>query len=152
MDLEKAAKYLIVAWIKEWRMRTLLNAIDGHGGEVTQEIIDRVHAKYPFMPNILHAYIAGKGQGILMRPYVSNLSKKLSDLLWDAKDNETRLSHYTLVMKLKGENLGRMQGLSKEDRAEQSKDIRYYKSASGGYKQSRHAFKLAQGRDWFTIK
>jgi hypothetical protein len=152
MDIDKAAKYLIVAWIKNWRMRTLLDAVDEHGGAVTQERVDRIHAQFPFMPNIIHAYISSKGSGILMRPYVANLSKKLSDALWDTDDNTKKLSYYTYVKTLKANKLGKMQGLSKEENAEKTKDLNTYRASVVGYRQSRDIFKLAQGRDWFTVK
>ena len=78
MNIEQAAKFLIVGWVKDWTMRVLLDSIDGKSNKgITQERIDDCHNKYPFMSNNLHIYISKKGRGMLVRSYVSYLSKKL---------------------------------------------------------------------------
>ena len=153
LNTEQAAKMLIVAWIKDWTMRTLLDSIDGKSSkEITQERIDDCHNKYQFMPNILHIYVSKKGRGMLVRSYVSYLSKKLNDALWDTDDNLKKLTFFSYIQTLKAKELGSMSRFTKNEMKELLNDRKDYREGQAGYCQSRNAYKLQRKTNWFQIK
>ena len=89
---------------------------------------------------------------MLVRSYVSYLSKKLSDVLWDTDDNLKKLSFFSYVQNLKAKNLGRLSRFSKEEMKELINQRKDYRTAQAGYVQSRTAFKLQRNTNWFTVK
>lgn len=153
LNTEKAAKMLIVGWVKDWTMRVLLDSIDGKSSEgITQERIDNCHKQFPFMSDNLHIYVAKKGKGMLVRSYVSFLSKKLSDALWDTDDNLKKLSFFSYAQNLKADNIGNLSRFSKSDMKELLDQRKDYRTAQAGYFHSRNAFKLQRNTNWFTVK
>ena len=85
-DREKAAKYFVVAWVKNWRMRTYLDAI----GALGVVCFENLHDVYPWLPaqKDLHFYI----KNMEIRPWMSRSMKTLSDKMWDTDDNAKRLA------------------------------------------------------------
>ncbi len=152
LDKEKAAKMLIVAWIKNWSMRTLLDAISEQHGAVTDERLAKIVKTFPFMPSNLSWYISNKGVGKMTRIAIPVISKKLNDALWDAKDNETRLSFYKYVLSLKTNVVNHKRKYESEDQIENNESYKESKAEYGSYRLSREAFKKASGHDWNTIK
>jgi len=153
LDKEKAAKMFIVAWVKNWYMRTLLDVITEESvTAVTEERLAKVVEAFPFMPSTLSFYIANSGCGRTMRVSLPSINKKLNDALWDAKDNKARLDMYKYVMGIK---TGKAIHKRKFDTTDQITGNAIRKESNAeytSYKLSREAFKKAQGHDWNTVK
>jgi hypothetical protein len=152
LDKEKAAKMFIVAWVKNWSMRTLLNAISEQHGEMSEERLAKVVKQFPFMPSNISWYISDKGKGKTAKVAMPAISKKLNDALWDAKDNETRLGFYKYVLSLNSGNVVHKRKYTSDEQIEHTKTIKEAKAEEVSYKLSRAAFKKASGHDWNTIK
>jgi hypothetical protein len=152
LTLEQGAKYFIVAWIKGWSMRTLIDAIDEKHGEVTEERLKILTDHFPFLPSNINWYISKKGKGQQVKVAMPDISKKLNDALWGAKDNQERLSFYTYVMKLKTNKVVHKRKYNSEDQKQYNKEFRENNAAFDSYKLSRAYFKKCQGRDWLTVK
>ena len=84
-DRKKAAEYLVVAWVKDWRISTYLNAIGVRGMN-----FEDIHDLYPWMPahDHLHRYIKNSA----VRPWVAFAMRTINDKLFDAKDDKVRLA------------------------------------------------------------
>lgn len=152
LTLEQGAKYFIVAWIKNWSMRTLIDAMDGVSGPVTDERLEKLTKQFPFLPSNVNWYICKKGKGQQAKAAMPDIDKKLNDALWDAKDNEQRLSFYTYVMKLKTNKAIHTRKYNSVDQKQHNKEMKENHAAYESYKLSRAYFKKSQGRDWFTVK
>jgi len=153
LDKEKAAKMLIVSWVKNWPMRTLLGVItEDSQAKVTQERLDEVAKEFPFMPTNLSWYISNHGRGKMTKVAMPSISKKLNDALWDAKDNETRLGFYKYVLSMKTNKAIHKRKYDSEDQITNNRTLKESSAEYKSYKLSREAFKKAQGRDWNTIK
>lgn len=152
LDKEKAAKMFIVAWVKNWPMRTLLDAISEQHGTITEERLAKIVAVFPFMPSNLSWYISDKGRGKTAKVAMPVISKKLNDALWDAKDNETRLSYYKYVLSLKTNMAIHKRKYESADQIENNKTMKEANAEAVSYRLSRTAFKKAQGHDWNTVK
>lgn len=152
LTLEQGAKYFIVGWIKDWSMRTLIDAMDEQHGDVTEERLKILTEQFPFLPSGISWYISKKGRGQQIKVAMPDISKKLNDALWEAKDNQERLSFYTYVMKLKTNKAVHTRKYNSEDQILNNKQLRESKATYESYKLSREYFKKRQGRDWFTVK
>lgn len=89
---------------------------------------------------------------MLVRSYVSYLSKKLNDALWDTDDNAKKLSFSPYIQTLKAKEINNLSRFSKKDMKELLDDRKDYREAQAGYFQSRTAYRLRQNTDWLTIK
>lgn len=152
LDKEKAAKMLIVAWVKNWPMRVLLDAISEQHGTVNDERLAKIVEAFPFMPSNLSWYISNHGKGKLTKVAMPAINKKLNDALWDAKDNETRLSFYKYVMTMKTNVATHKRKFASEDQIQNNKTFKEADAEYKSYRLSRDAFKKAQGHDWNTVK
>ena len=85
-DRETAAKYFVVAWVKNWRMQTYLSAI----GAFNVVQFEELHDLYPWLPTQkdLHFYLKNRE----IRQWVSRSMKVISDKMWDTEDNVKRLA------------------------------------------------------------
>lgn len=152
LDREKAAKMFIVAWVKNWSMRVLLDAISEQHGAINEERVAKVAEQFPFMPTNISWYISDNGKGKTAKVAMPAISKKLNDALWDAKDNETRLGFYKYVLSLNSKNVTHKRKYNSDEQIENTKIIKEAKAEEASYKLSRAAFKKASGHDWNTIK
>lgn len=82
LDQESAAKFLIVAWVKDWKLRTYLDVL-GNGEKIRFE---DAHKFYPWLPD--NVYILAKGY---TRRFVAETMRPISEALWNADTNEKRL-------------------------------------------------------------
>lgn len=152
LDKEKAAKMFIVAWVKNWPMRTLLDAISEQHGEVTDERLAKIVEVFPFMPSNVSWYISDKGRGKTAKVAMPSISKKLNDALWDAKDNETRLGFYKYVLTMKTNKAIHKRKYESADQISNNKILKESTAEYGSYRLSRDAFRKARGHDWNTVK
>jgi hypothetical protein len=84
MSREKAAQYFIVAWVKEWTLRTYLEVVTDGGPEIRFE---HAQALYPWLPDSW-PFAANHR----VRTFLAEANRPLSDALWDAADNRARLA------------------------------------------------------------
>jgi hypothetical protein len=152
LDKEKAAKMLIVGWVKNWNMRTLLGILDEKSGMVTEERLVEACKQFPFMPSYIGWYISGHGGGAYIRKFTHERYPKLSNALWDTEDNAKKLAFHTYLLTAKAGGLEPGSKFTQKERSEQAKNGRHYKASLAGYRISREIFKKAQRNSWTTVK
>jgi hypothetical protein len=76
MSRKKAAEYFVVAWVKDWRLRTYLNVIADGGPRIEW---DQAHTLFPWLPDA-GLFI----RNLSCRPYLAGANRPLSDALCDA--------------------------------------------------------------------
>ena len=151
-DQIRVAKLVIVAWVKNWSCLTLYAAIAGKPFKFDD--IEELHNKYKFIPQHFFWYGTNDGRYFHkpVKKYIADLSKKLSDALWDTEDNLKKLNFASYLISLDSKNIKSSYKYSKEDRAAHHKDRRNFLAKSLGdsamveYKQKRN------GSHWTTVK
>lgn len=149
--LEDGAKMLIVAWVKDWNMRTLFHVLMDKD-EVTEESIKELTTHYPFMPLRPHWYLANRGRGLSAQTFVAAAYPKLNDKLFDASSNEVRLKNAPYLMKQVAGDVRVPSKFSKNEQKEKRKEIKEYKQAVISYNNSRENFKKCHRGAWNVIK
>jgi len=143
-DKKKAAEYLVVAWVKDWRIRTYLVAIGA--GELN---FKDIHGLYPWMPaqDHLHRYIKNSA----VRPWVAFAMRAINDKLFDAKDDKARLA---LAKQIESwDSTGATYGHShKEAERERRKAIIQHRQTGLGHKASVEAMRRGSGTHWNVVK
>jgi hypothetical protein len=152
LPIDQAAKFIVVAWVKDWGMRTLLETLDGATGDVTEGRLGEMADALPFMPTHLHWYIANRGRGVSCRQFVADCYPRLADALWAANDNAARLKLAPQIERLKAGNVRASSRFSKSDMAEGATARREMRQAITSYRQSRDSFKTHQRSAWGVCK
>lgn len=98
---EKAAEYLIVAWVKDWSLRMYIDCIYGNHSYIDGE---KLHKDFPFLPPHIHWYVCNKGRGLKVRRMVAQCYPRLNDKLWDAKTDLERLAFAPIFERTTVEN------------------------------------------------
>ena len=95
MSQEEAAKYMIVAWVKDWNLYTYLKTVTGSAAPDCTE----AHKVFEWLPH-------GKVQFSkkYVRSYIDDNFPKLSENLWDVASDKDRLALFKMVMRPVGEN------------------------------------------------
>ena len=151
--LEEGAKMLLVAWVKNWTMRTLLGILyNDTRHELNQEFADDCAKNFPFMPNHIYWYASHGGAGLEVRRFVAEVYPKLNDRLWDLKDPKDCLKHAEYVQKQKAKDIRAKTKYGREEIAVRAKERREYRASNIGYRQSREAFKKYGRSAWTTVK
>jgi hypothetical protein len=120
MTPEEAAKYMLVAWKKDWPMGLYLRTITGVKAVAPWEF-DEILKPFPWMP-LKYMWSSG------VQRFMSDNYPAFNDLLWSAKDNEALFKLAPLLMLLRGANR-RNQGQNKM-KLEVTNAIRYSKLSS----------------------
>jgi hypothetical protein len=94
MKAEEAAKYMLVAWKKDWTMALYLRTITGVKAAPPWEF-DEILKPFPWMP-LNYMWSAS------VRRFMADNYPAFNDLLWSAKDNETLFKLAPLLMLLRG--------------------------------------------------
>ena len=151
--LEEGAKMLLVAWIKNWTMRTLLGVLcDDVMRKLDDEFIEDCAKNFPFMPTHLYWYASHGGNGLEVRRFVAEVYPKLSDRLWDLKDPKDCLKHAEYVQKQTAKGVKAQSKYSKNELSARAVERRHYRAATIGYRESREAFKKHGRSAWTTVK
>jgi hypothetical protein len=95
MTHEEAAKYMIVAWVKDWNLYTYLQVVTGE----KKPDVDGAHTRLEWLPTGRVSFVAKSA-----RRFIADNFPRLNDRLWDAKDNAERLALYKQVMHPVGAN------------------------------------------------
>lgn len=117
MKAEEAAKYMLVAWKKDWTMALYLRTITGVKAAPPWEF-DEILKPFPWMP-LNYMWPTS------VRRFMADNYPAFNDLLWSAKDNEALFKLAPLLMLLRGADR-RNQGKSKMKR-EATAALRYAK-------------------------
>ena len=150
--LEEGAKMLLVAWVKNWTMRTLLNVLCDGADDLRSGVIDECANAFPFMPRHEHWYAAHRGYGIEVRQFIADTYPKLSDRLWDLKEYKDCLKYADYVSKLKAGNTEARSKYSKKELNESASQRKQYRAQFLDYHTSRDIFKKHQRSSWTTVK
>ena len=153
MNTEKAAKLLIYAWIKDWPLRTLYDAITEKSSKnFSDEEIKKFSNKYSFMPSDHKLYIFNKGRGVSVKKFMFDNYKKINDILWDTEDNLKKLEYWVYFKNKKCESVMPSSKYNTKERNEKRVTSKNYV----GYVQSkmhyREIFDKSSGHHWFTVK
>lgn len=137
---EKAAEYYVVAWVKDWRLRTYLDAI-GFGNRPWEE----AHELFPWLPEKTFLY----HKNMRIKAWTGTAMRRIQDLLFDAPDNKARLKVAKRIEKWDASN---PQTSIVDNR--RSKEMIKDKQAYRAERQIYHAsVKAMRGRhDWNTVK
>ncbi len=104
MKPEEAAKYMLVAWKKDWPMGLYLRTITGVKAAAPWEF-DEILKPFPWMP-LNYMWSSS------VRRFMADNYPAFNDLLWSAKDNEALFKLAPLLMLMRGADR-RNQGKSK---------------------------------------
>ena len=94
---EKAAKYFIVAWKKDWSLKMYVYAV--LEGDYNFKFED-LHILFPWLPKDKFIYLRNSK----VKPLIAREYRKLNDQLYDAKD-EDLLKFHKIILNLKCANL-----------------------------------------------
>jgi len=93
MTPEEAAKYMLVAWKKDWKMSLYLQTITGVKAEPPWDF-DEILKPFPWMPLNYH-------WGARVRRFIADNYPAFNDLLWSAKDNKALFELAPLLMMMR---------------------------------------------------
>lgn len=143
-DRKKAAEYLVVAWVKGWRIHTYLEAIGAREIEY-----NKIHSLYPWMPDEdnLHMYF----KNAAIKPWVSLSMRVINDKLYDAKDNKARLA---LAKQIENwDATGAKAGtVHKKDVNERTQEMRAHRQRALEHKVSVELMRRGGGSHWNVVK
>ena len=139
---EKAAQYYVVAWVKDWPIRTYLHAVGLKGVN-----FEDVHDIYPWMAKDLTPYM----KNMRIKPHTGYYMKPIQDKLFDANTNEQRLGLAKQIEKWASDAYI-ANTRHKKDTRERHNDNRDYRATMQIYKASVDAMRKGNGHDWKTVK
>jgi hypothetical protein len=143
-DREKAAQFLIVAWVKEWNIQTYMHAINAKDVPYAE-----MHSMYPWMPSQenIHLYF----KNVKIRPWVAMAMKGINDRLFDAKDNAARLALAGIVENWN--SAGAKPGFSHKDALKERREsIRLHRQTAAGHAVANESARRSSGHHWNVIK
>ena len=143
-DRQKAAEYLVVAWVKGWRIHTYLEAIGAREMDY-----DKVHDLYPWMPakDNLHMYY----KNVAIKPWVSLSMRVINDKLHDAKDNKARLALAKQIERW--DATGAKSGtVHNKDQNERTHEMRVHRQRALEHKVSVELMRRGSGSHWNVVK
>ena len=112
MSQEQAAKYFIVAWVKDWSLRTYWRVIT----ETTDTPWEQAHSLFPWLPDA--DWFMRNGW---VRVFLADAHKTLNDAMWDAKDDKARLGLAPKVQALQVGQVKKLPIAAQEDHKEAMK-------------------------------
>lgn len=141
MTKEQAAKFFIVAWVKDWSMRTYLDTV-GEGERIDWA---DAHKLFSWMPKDPGWFI----RNTRVRRYAATAMRSLNDKLWDALDNAKKLALHAEVMQWDcGDAVQTMDAA----RREQHKLQKEYRAAMLGVRKSVDEMRRGSGHAWGVVK
>lgn len=154
LTLEQGAKFLIVAWAKDWGMRTLMDCLDERpiGTEISDERIQDLTSAFAFMPSHTHWYLQNRGRGASARKFVADAFPRLNEALWSAKDNAKRLTLAKQIERLSAGGVKASSRLSASEISEASIDRKRAAAENAAYRLHRESFKTHQRSAWNVCK
>lgn len=143
-DKTKAAQYFVVAWVKNWRIQTYLDAIGARDLDY-----EKIHDFYPWLPanDNKHMYF----KNCLIRAWISLAMNAINNKLWDTDDNMKRLQ---LAKQIENwDSSGAKAGTAhKKDVHERYKSLKKDETIKLGYKLSVETMRRGNGHHWNVCK
>jgi len=142
MSKEKAAQYLIVAWVKDWSMQMYFYAIKDGDENLT---FGNVNEHYNFLPKNPTIFI----RNIPARRFIADNFKSTNDKLWDCKDKSKmiKFSDDFLSVKIGSGKLKTMDSVAECKKAES-----VYRQSVVSFQIDNESRKKSLGTDWKTCK
>lgn len=141
-DKKKAAEFYVVAWVKDWNVRTYLTAIG------CKDInFDDIHDLYNFMPAQKHYYVVNSR----IKPLTSIYMRSINDKLYDAKDTKQLLKLALEIEKFISDK--EIKNIShQKDVAEIRKENKRYQALGLGHKLSVETMRRGTNHHWNVCK
>jgi hypothetical protein len=153
MNTEFAAKMLIVGWVKNWSMRTVLNAVrEKNSDKISDEEILEFHNQYPFMPKNIWLYLSNHGVGTPVRKFMYDNYRKVNDALWDTDDNKVKLSFAKYLASKKCPDIKPSSAYTKQEKNEHQKTLKSFANNARSMAHYKEIMHKSSGHDWFTVK
>ena len=145
----KAAEYFVVAWVKDWRMQTYLEAIGAGGLDV-----EKVHQLYPWMPPPKNKFYFEKKKSPLIRGYAARVMRAINDQLWDAKTVPERLAIAKKIEQFAVDiDMQKLTRASeREDKHDRRSDKRERQASKLSYDVSVELMRRGGGSHWNVVK
>lgn len=141
-DKNKAAEFYIVAWVKDWRFHTYLEAIGAK--DIKYE---DVHTHYPWMPDNTHFYFKDQ----MIRAWTGMAMRAINNRLWDTDDNKKRLSLAKQIENWTSDTV--IQSTSeRQDLYEHRKALMQNRQIGLGHKASIETMRRGNGHHWNVVK
>lgn len=141
-DKKKAAEFYIVAWVKNWRFHTYLEAIGAK--DIKYE---DVYKHYPWMPDKTHFYFKNQ----LIRIWTGMAMRDINHKLWDTEDNKKRLSLAKQIENWTADKVDRTTP-QKKDSYEWRSTRRTDAKTKLGYAASVETMRRGSGHHWNVVK
>lgn len=146
---EKAAQYFIVAWVKNWSLRTYLSAVAKHDIEY-----EKIYDLYPWMPDAKNIHYYFKTD---VRPWCALAMSEINNKLWDIADEDKRLAMPKLLALSKRVENWDSTGVKQSarhvnDNREHTRDMRETRQAGLAHKVSMETMRRGGGHHWNVVK
>jgi hypothetical protein len=142
-DKEKASQYFIVAWVKNWKIYTYIQAIG-----VGDVAYDKIYDVYSWMPDAKNKHYYFNGD---VRAWCALAMRSINDKLWDTDDNAKRLA---LAKRIENwDSAGVKQSARHiKDVQEHTIDRRKARLTGLGHKVSVETMRRGNGHHWGVVK
>ena len=141
-DKNKAAKFFVVAWVKDWRFHTYLEAIGAK--DIKYE---DVHTHYPWMPDKTHFYFKDQ----MIRAWTGMAMRAINNRLWDTDDNKKRLSLANQIENWTSDKVDKTT-TERKDVYERRKTLMQNRQTGLGHKASMETMRRGSGTHWNVVK
>jgi len=146
---EKAAQYFIVAWVKNWSLRTYIGAVMKYGSDY-----EKIHDLYPWMPDAKNIHYYFKTD---VRPWCALAMSEINNKLWDIADEDKRLAMPKFLALAKRVENWDSTGVKQSarhvnDNREHTIDRRNARLTGLGHKASVDAMRRGSGHHWNVVK
>ena len=141
-DKKKAAEFFVVAWVKDWRFHTYLEAINAI--EIRYK---DVHKHYPWMPDETHFYY----QDQMIRAWTGMAMRSINNRLWDTNDNKKRLSLAKQIENWTSDKVDQTT-TEKQDYRDHKKALMQNRQSGLGHKVSVETMRRGSGHHWNVCK
>ena len=143
-DKKKAAEYLVVGWVKDWRIRTYLVAIGARNLQ-----LEEIHDHFPWMPDAKNKHYYIKDSRV--RTWVALAMRTINDRLWDADTVEKKLALAKQIEKWDSTGVDVPES-HKDARRERRNDHNYTKAHEIAHRLSVEEMRKGNGHHWKVVK
>lgn len=147
-DQLRVAKLVIYGWTKDWSCLALYQAITSKP-KMIDEDLQVLSEKYHFIPNHWFWYI---NPNRLVRQYIRDADKKLSDALWDTDDKIKRLSFAERLMSLDCRNVKQSSKFDRPDIYKNDSIRKKYRADTLAIGKHKEYAQKMNGTHWGTVK
>jgi hypothetical protein len=148
LSKEQAAKYMVLAWLKDWSVRLYLGTI--YQTNIPEDP-KQIHKDYPWMPVLESLYFHGRGRKYC-RTFIAMTYPDLNNALCDAADNKALLALAPRILGLNNKNIQLQTMLRKPDYAECKRSQLDFQANRMMSDSKREERKNALRSNWGTVK